>query len=230
MDDFGWKKRNSMMKIRKIIRYWRKAREAWNVIAYKAGWRLSFLEGRPVDEYGQPIPWYTYPAIEFIRSLDLKNCRVFEYGCGNSSMFWAKQAAEVFAVENDTGWAQKVRDLLIPNLVVFEAVDNEQYIQMPFEVGGTFDIVVVDGRNRRACAAIACRVVNQAGMIIFDNADWYPDACADLRSQGWFQVDFSGLGPINPYAWTTAVFLKTNALFKRNAIVMPTGGNPSGAV
>ena len=40
----------------------------------------------PVDKIGGPLPWYTYPAIEYIKQLDLTNKVVFEWGCGNSSV------------------------------------------------------------------------------------------------------------------------------------------------
>ncbi len=32
------------------------------------------------------IPWYTYPAIEYLLSIDLSEMDVFEYGCGNSRL------------------------------------------------------------------------------------------------------------------------------------------------
>lgn len=217
-----------MKKAKMLYRYVRKAQEAWAVIGTELGWKRSFLSGRPVDGSGEPIPWYTYPAIEFLKSLDLSNSRVFEYGCGNSSIFWAQRASAVFAVENDAEWAHIVRNLNVPRLTIVDAVDREVYISAAETVGGNFDVVIVDGRFRRACVQVASKVVQQAGMIIFDNADWYPDACADLRGQGWFQIDFSGLGPINPYAWTTAVFLKTPAAFQRLPDVSPVGGNPQG--
>jgi hypothetical protein len=214
--------------IRKSYRYLRKALEAWRVIGKEHGWRQSFIGGRPVNGNGAPIPWYTYPAIEFLQSLDLSDARVFEYGCGNSSLFWAKCATAVFAVENNAEWAKVVRDLGISGLTVLEATDRDEYVSAAEAVGGQFDVVIVDGRYRRACAQVALNVVQANGLIVFDNADWYPEACADLREKGWFQIDFSGLGPINPYAWTTAVFMKTSVGFARKPGVEPVGGNPQG--
>jgi SAM-dependent methyltransferase len=204
------------MTLRKTIRYWRKALEAWGVVADQLGWKQSFTEGRPVGGGGEAIPWYTYPAIEFIRTLDLADARVFEYGCGNSSIFWAARVHEVFAVESDTKWARVVRGFGVPNLAVMEADDKDSYVAAPIQVGGTFDIVVIDGKHRRACVDVACQVIKDSGIVIFDNADWYPDACAELRARGWFQIDFSGLGPITPFPWTTAVFIMSNASFGRN--------------
>jgi hypothetical protein len=121
-----------------------------------------------------------------------------------------------------------VRESKEMHLTVIEAAERSDYVAMPKTVGGKFDIVIVDGRFRRSCAEVACEVVSDTGMIIFDNADWYPDACADLRAKGWFEIDFSGLGPINPYAWTTAVFLRTTTQFPRQNDFLPTGGNPGG--
>ena len=217
-----------MMYWKRLLRYIPKAIVTWRVIGKKWGWSRSFLNGRPFDGQGIPIPWYTFPAIEFLNSLDLSKSRVFEYGCGNSSIFWAERACEVVAVENDLEWLKIMRNMKVLGLTVMEALDRQMYINAPAIAGGNFDVVIIDGRFRRSCAEIACKVIKKEGIIIFDNADWYPDACNDLRQQGWFQIDFSGLGPINSYAWTTAVFLRTAAHFSRRLEVSPIGGDPRG--
>lgn len=218
------------MGLRQWIRYALKAREAWHVLSEQMGWRDSFQQGRPLAGDGSPIPWYTYPAIEFLRSLDLSACRVFEYGCGNSSWFWAERAKQVVAVENDPAWAEAVRGKNIPQLTVMVATEKQEYVNAPHAAGGVFDVVIIDGRHRTDCARLAADMVHDQGMIIFDNADWYAEACQHLRSKGWFQIDFSGLGPINPYAWTTAAFVKASVAIPRGAQVQPTGGNPAGAL
>ena len=212
------------MNLRELVRYRRTAIKTWRLVAQEYGWRQSFIEGRAVASQGRPIPWYTYPAIEFLRSLDLHGCRVFEFGCGNSSIFWAERVREVFSVEHDIDWARAVRAYGIPNLILFDEVDIDRYVTAPERAGGAFNIVVIDGRHRRACVPASVRVVADTGMIILDNADWYPEACADLRSLGWFQIDFSGLGPINPYCWTTSIFMKCSADFARSSSVQPIGG------
>lgn len=205
------------MKLRKWARYALKAREAWKIIADLFGWKRSFNEGRPLDGEGRPIPWYTYPAIEFIRTLRLDGCRVFEYGSGNSSFFWAQRVMQVIAVESNPVWADEVRSKKVENLTLITLEKKDDYVKAPLSAGGQFDIVVVDGRYRRECAVVAADIVNDQGMIIFDNADWYPDACSLIRSRGWLQIDFSGLGPIAPFPWTTSVFIKSRMSFERNS-------------
>lgn len=212
------------MDLRLWVRYLRGARETWRILSHGFGWKRSFYEKRAVDSQGTAIPWYTYPAVEYLRSLDLRDKRIFEFGCGNSSVFWARRAREVVAVENDLTWAATVRGLGISNLTLMGVSDRENYVSAPEKAGGEFDIVVIDGRFRRACVKSACRVAKPNGMIIFDNADWYPDACGELRASGWFQFDFSGFGPINPYCWTTSVFVRSSADFQRLDGLEPVGG------
>jgi len=209
------------------MRYLLKARETWRVLALDFGWKRAFMEKRPVDAKGAAIPWYTYPAIEFLRSLDLRDKRVFEFGCGNSSIFWAGLVRELVAVEDDPEWAGIVRNFGLPNLTLIEEPDRDRYTMSPERAGGEFDIVVIDGSFRQACVATACRVVRRDGIIIFDNADWYPDACAELRAQGWFQIDFSGFRPVNPYCWTTSVFVRSEVRAGRAETFRPTGGTVS---
>ena len=51
-------------------------------------WREEFAIERSIDEKicldkdGNPIPWYTYPAIEYLSQFDYSDKEIFEYGCG----------------------------------------------------------------------------------------------------------------------------------------------------
>jgi hypothetical protein len=68
------------------------------------GWFTSLRLGRSVDADGNPVPWITYPAIEMLKRMDTRDARVFEYGTGNSSLWWAARAREVVSVEYDPNW------------------------------------------------------------------------------------------------------------------------------
>lgn len=214
------------MKATELPRAARGLRRIWRTLTSGLGWHRSFVEQRPLDADGEPLPWYTYPAIEFLRTLDLSNARVFEYGCGYSSLFWAKRARSVSAVENDAQWAAIVQGYGVPNLEVHPVFEERAYVTAPLRLGGAFDVVVIDGRHRRACVAVALQVVSERGMILFDNADWYRESCADLARAGWFEIDFSGFGPINPYCWTTAVFVRADLRFPHLGTLRPAGGIP----
>src|ERR1700704_6537497 len=76
---------------------------------------------RAVDRAGDPLPWYTYPAIEFLQQLDFSEKTVFEYGSGMSTLYWAARTARVVSVEDDEQGMEKVRSMAPSNVdLIFE--------------------------------------------------------------------------------------------------------------
>lgn len=61
----------------------------------------SALRGYPTDKDGGPVPWYTYPAVDFLSMLDFSDARVCEYGGGQSTLWWAARAKSVLSIEQD---------------------------------------------------------------------------------------------------------------------------------
>jgi len=56
------------------------------------------------------IPWMTFGVIDYLEEWAGKEMKVFEYGAGSSTLFWAKRVKKVYSVEHDTLWAKKVKD------------------------------------------------------------------------------------------------------------------------
>lgn len=54
-------------------------------------------------------PWMTFAACEFLRGWLRKDMAVFEWGSGGSTIFFAKHAGHVTAVEHEDAWAAQVR-------------------------------------------------------------------------------------------------------------------------
>ena len=71
------------------------------ILEFDYGHFLSTIQYSSVDKDNNPIPWYTYPAIEYLKQLDFSEKSIFEYGSGNSTIFWSKVAKSVISVEND---------------------------------------------------------------------------------------------------------------------------------
>ncbi len=178
-----------------------------------------------VDRKGDEIGWYTYPAIEYLNNLDFSQKSIFEYGSGNSSIFWAKKAKNVISVEHDAQWFQKVKSNLRENHTLL-LKNNEDYENSISEVNKNFDVVVIDGIRRVECSKVIQRCLNKDSnegfMIILDNSDRYKDTSRYLREElDLIEVDFHGFGPINGYTWTTSIFLSRNFNFKPNNGIQP---------
>lgn len=187
-------------------------------------WR-SMRECAPVDRVGAPLPWYTYPAIEYLSQFDLSQHAIFEFGGGNSSRFWATRAASVVTVESDPLWFERLDKARLPTQRLLLRQARESYIAALAEQPERFDIIVIDGGWRQACARAAVDKLSEHGMIVLDNSDKYPAVAEFLRGQGFFELDFSGLGPVNSYAWTTSLFIHAATDLQNNyRAPSPIGG------
>jgi hypothetical protein len=185
----------------------------------------TILNWECVDRKGDEIGWYTYPAIEYLNNLDFSQKSIFEYGSGNSSIFWAKKSKNVISIEHDEKWFNKVKSNLRENQTLLLKT-NEGYENSISEENKNFDVVVIDGIRRVECSKVIQGRLNKDSdegfMIILDNSERYKDTSRYLREEfGLIEVDFHGFGPINGYTWTTSIFLSRNFNFKPNNGIQP---------
>lgn len=146
------------------------------------------------DMVRMDMAWWSYPAMERVDEFLSKRpeARIFEYGAGASTLWLAKRAARVDSVEHDTGWAESVRGMLAdsPGNVKLHAVaptaatadsvvrsgrvghtdlDFGDYVSTIDEVGGPFDLIVVDGRARVDAFRRSLDHLADGGVVVFDN-------------------------------------------------------------
>jgi len=189
------------------IRLFRKQAINFKILSSDYGqWRtIKSYDALNVD--GDPIPWYTYPALEYLGHLDLSRFRVFEYGSGNSTLWWAKRVRHITSVEDSEIWHKKISEKIaisFKNTAYILEKDQMKYVSLATD---SFDIFVVDGKFRRACIDHVLGL-RTGLLLILDNADWYPQSVEYIkRKLGWMQVDFHGFGPINNYTWTSTIFI-----------------------
>lgn len=175
------------------------------------GFEKTFNNKESCDVNGDPIPWYSYPAIEFLRQINFKKGSVFEYGSGNSTFWWGKQAEKVTAVEHDVEWYEKFNGKWASNTTVLLCKDADCYMSAP---SGLYDVIIIDGNWRDLCAIEALKHIKDDGMIILDDAqrvqsmEEYQKALEMLRADPRFiQIDFYGFAPIVVYTKVTTVFI-----------------------
>jgi hypothetical protein len=205
------------------------------------GYFRSVAAGEYRDETNNYIPWFTYSAIEALKNWDLSDKRVFEYGSGYSTLFWASRAKEVISVEHNPQWHQKIARLVPANAKVMLAPIDEakngyhpsaetsaelaRYTETITDVGGRFQILVIDGyarsRVRYKCARAALPHLDDNGLVILDNSDWLPATAMFLRQSGLIEVDLSGPVPGNKNHQTTSFFFTRQFDFKPAELRQP---------
>ncbi|KAA0989657.1 FkbM family methyltransferase [Dyadobacter aurulentus] len=174
------------------------------------GWFKSFHSKQSVDASGNPLPWYTYPFILFLKPRLKPDFVVFEYGSGNSTIWYASQVRYITAVEHESGWIKQIAPKLPSNTILLEKPLGETYIRAVQSTGDLYHIVVVDGRNRVKCAIFASDFLTDDGVIILDNSErpWYTAAKEYLAAKGFRRLDFIGMTPIVGIETCTSVFYR----------------------
>ena len=198
------------------------------ILAFSYGQFKSARTRMSVDALGRELPWYTYPAIAYLESFNFKNCNVFEFGSGNSSFWWAKKARHVISIEDNLDWFKIVDKKKKKNQLIIHQSDKVGYVNAIKVQKKLFEIIVIDGNWRLDCTKMAIRHLKNHGVIILDNSDRKQElTCGKiLRENGFFQIDFSGFGPINGYCWSTSLFMKNSQSLQDNF----TGPSPIGGL
>ena len=70
----------------------------------EVGWFESFKSLKSIDKNGYPIPWFSYPFIDFMTPRLEKELVIFEFGSGNSTLFFAKRIKKIISIEHNIDW------------------------------------------------------------------------------------------------------------------------------
>lgn len=178
------------------------------------GWFKAFDSQQAIDQNGQPIPWVTYAFIDFIKPRLSKQMSIFEYGSGNSTLFYAKYAGRVVSVEHDEAWYRKIVKEKAENAeMIFSQLDmNGVYSKKATSLGEKFDLIIVDGRDRVNCCKHGVQALSANGVLILDDSErpHYDEARTFLKQQGFKELSFSGISPGLFYEKATSVFYKAD--------------------
>lgn len=125
-------------------------------------------------------PWLTHPALDVIKTWDLTNKLVLEWGSGLSTLWWADKCKEVYSIEANGEWFnnihQRLNEMQLDNIhLVYRNCNEGDQTKVEFytDVPAWFipDIIVVDGILRNECLIKGIDILsnNNGGVIIADN-------------------------------------------------------------
>lgn len=170
----------------------------------------------PIDRKARPIPWYTYPCIEFLKHRSYQNKRVLEFGAGNSTLWWASKAAQVVSFEGDPKWFKNIEKKLasFSNIELYLVPESSPAVCLEAinkvlsdKSDVLFDIVIIDGLWRDALVEIAAQKVSQTGIIICDNSEGYGFYEA-FKNCNFLRADFFGHAPCVILPHCTSIYFR----------------------
>lgn len=180
---------------------------------YEVSYLKSLWTNKPYNKDNEPNPWLNYSAINFLDEKLLPSLDIFEYGSGISTEYYAKKARSVVAVEHYESWFKLVEKKISTQAnaqVLYRKLTENAYVNTPLELSKKFHVIVVDGRSRLDCLAVATECLTEDGVIIFDDAERekYRYAYEYMENKGFSKIKFWGLRPSSCYFDSTVVFYK----------------------
>jgi precorrin-6B methylase 2 len=206
-----------MNKLKKIFNYIFRLKTSRLLLAFmhngyllETGWLKHFNQKAPLDKDGHPIPWTSYSFIPFINDYLTKEMNVFEYGSGNSTIYYAARAKHVYTIEHNKDWHEHLKDTLPSNTSLFNCPLTENYeksIELP-EI--KFDVIIVDGRRRNNCIREAINYIKEDGIIVLDDSEreTYKEGIGFLSENGFKKIDFWGISHRYFHNKATSIFFK----------------------
>ena len=176
------------------------------------------IAGRTAHRNG--VPWIVPEAFAYLEGLVKPAWRVFEWGAGGSTIWFAHNCTVVVTVENSERWYQWAGARLEQeghrekaDLLFVEAgkANFDAYVDVASSYpDASFDCVSVDGiyGARSGGIAHAVRMLKPGGVLLLDNTNHYkvPEIVADWSGCEWITPQFQWLGKTEQ--WATRILFK----------------------
>ena len=167
------------------------------------------------DEAGNPVPWMTYPAIDFLKKNLNKNHKIFEFGCGSSTLFFAERVKQVTGIETREKWfamlniaLQEARLDNVELSLMEDGLTNDFYQTFAKNSGKKFDFIIVDSIKRFLSATNSIDALKPGGSIILDDSerDNYKKIFDFFAEKNFTRQDFPGVAPMQTREKNTTIF------------------------
>ena len=178
------------------------------------GWFNAFKSGEPVGNNFEPLPWFTYSFIDFLTERLNNKLNIFEFGSGNSTLFFAKRIKHVTSVEHNVEWYNKLIRRIPDNvnLLLSKTDTEDDYVGLIKLSKNKFDIVFIDGIHRNECSHSAVEILSERGVIVLDDSERveYSEGMEYITNKGFKKINFWGIPPGMLIRKCTTLFYRNN--------------------
>lgn len=139
---------------------------------------IEYGKGKKKDIYGYVYPWWSSDFIRMIEYWNMKNMKIFEWGSGYSTLWFASRCQHITSIEYDSQWFEWCKrmsiELSLDSKITLRLIDyldgTDRYYSAIDMSEDIYDIIIIDGRNRCNCAKSALRHVKNGTVIILDDS------------------------------------------------------------
>jgi len=171
----------------------------------------QFFQGEsgvpPTPEAAQPL--LTWPFLDFIEHLDLRQQSLIELGAGFSTIWLSKRFGKVRSFETNPEWHAAVARNVATN-VELSLVPLTQLESAELEYRGEGWLLVDFAGKRSAFLNQFLSQLTTAERpvaIVLDNADWYRRGAQLLQQHGYLEIPFYGFKSGQSWISCTSLFI-----------------------
>jgi hypothetical protein len=132
---------------------------------------------RVIDERnGLVMPWLNRGCLDYLKSQDITQWDVFEWGTGFGTLWWSKFVKSIVTVDHTIEWNQNIKQRTTNKNVIFKLrkltrCKPSEYTNAINENLRKYDCIIIDGRNRDLCGRTVLGRLKPGGIIILDNSE-----------------------------------------------------------
>jgi hypothetical protein len=155
------------------------------------------------------LPLLTWPFLDFLDHLDLKQSALVELGAGNSTLWFAERFGEVRSFETDPAFHRALAPR-VPANVKLELTATGTLESADIAYGGEGWMLVDFAGKRTSFLHHFLAKVRRAeapSAIVLDNADWFRRGAAILRDHGYLEIPFYGFKSGQLWLSCTSLFI-----------------------
>jgi protein-L-isoaspartate O-methyltransferase len=198
-----------------LLRHLQKLATRDGAYLVETGYIQSIKSFEPINKQGEPIPWMNYSFLDFLEPRLNKSMNVFEYGSGYSTLYLSEKVGSVVSVEFDKSWFNKMKHDLadLSHCSIMFRPGHQEYIEAINEYGDErFDLIIVDGRDRKECVKHILPYLNNDGVVLLDDSwqEKFDETFEFFKEEGFRELSFTGLKPGGMIVEKTTVFYRQN--------------------
>ena len=171
---------------------------------------FNSVNGELLNGDSDPIPLLTNSFLDWFQTQQWDSMSLLELGAGGSTLYFSKFFKSVTSYETDQSWYEKLL-LNKPNNVDLVKVDTILDALNNNDIHD-YDVILIDaGENR---ANLSRWIVNQGykGIIFFDNSEWYRKSIQMFNKEGFVEIPFFGIKPIEDWVSCTSIVAEPSVL------------------
>ena len=172
--------------------------------------RGFFLQSnlKKVDDWNKQLPLLTWPFLDFIKTLDLKDIILHELGSGSSTLWFSNVFKRVESYETNKDWYEKLKPLLKSNVILkLSRLEDIYNCSIQFKPNDWLLIDFAGKRTKFIHELVKLSDEKIPAQLILDNPEWYRNGAKILIDRGYTEIPFFGFKSGEAIIACTSLFI-----------------------